>query len=313
MATRKALSRQATAAPTPTPPPALLGRLEALVDSLRPSEQAVARFILQHPNRVISLSFPELAAAAGVSQPTIARFCKAAGFEGYRDFKLQLAKSLAEGVPFVHRDVSLQDSMADVGAKVFDRAIAALVTVRNHLGPQALDRAARLLADARRIEFYGAGNSGIVAMDAQHKFFRLGAPTAAYADAHVHAMSASLLGAGDVVVAISGSGRSIDLLRSVEIAIEAGAHVIAITPSGSPLAQLVEAAPHVALYADVTEDLDVYAPMTSRLVHLAIIDVLCVGVAVLRGPDLATKLQRAKQAVAEKRLQERSTLRRDHS
>ncbi len=278
-------------------PSALLDRIQNGLDQLRPSEQRVARFVLRHPNLVINLSFPEIAAQTGVSQPTVARFCTAAGFSGYRDFKLRLAQSLANGVPFVHRDVNLKDSMAEVGAKVFDRAIAAFITVRNHLDPLALDRATRLLAQARKIEFYGAGNSGIVAMDAQHKFFRLGAPAVAYSDPHVHAMAASLLCAGDAVVAISGSGSTLDLMRSVEIARGAGADVIAITSSDSPLARLA----NVTLFADVPEDLDVYAPMTSRLVHLAIIDVLSVGVAVMRGPALGARLKRAKEVISERR------------
>ena len=278
-------------------PSALLDRIQVGLDNLRPSEQRVARFVLRHPNLVINLSFPEIAARTGVSQPTVARFCTAAGFAGYRDFKLRLAQSLANGVPFVHRDVNASDSMAEVGAKVFDRAIAALMTVRNHLDPAALHRATHLLANARRIEFYGAGNSGIVAMDAQHKFFRLGAPAVAYCDPHVHAMAASLLASGDAVVAISGSGSTIDLLHSVEIARRTGADVVAITSSDSPLAKLAS----VTLFADVPEDLDVYAPMTSRLVHLAIIDVLSVGVAVTRGPALGARLKRAKSVISERK------------
>jgi RpiR family transcriptional regulator, carbohydrate utilization regulator len=278
----------------------LLDRIAGLVDELRPSEQDVARYILRHPNLVINLSFPEIAAKVGVSQPTIARFCVAAGFSGYRDFKLRLAQSLANGVPFVHHDVSMSDSMAVIGTKVFDRGIAALLDVRNHLDHAALERATKLLAKASRIEFYGLGNSGIVAADAQHKFFRLGVPTAAYADPHVHAMSASLLHDGDVVVAISGTGRTKELIRSVEIAREAGAKIIAISASGSPLVKLAD----VALYADVTEDLDVYAPMTSRMVHLVLLDALAVGVAVARGPALAKKLKRAKSVLAEQRVGE---------
>lgn len=276
----------------------VLDRIESQLDSMRPSEQIVGRFVLRHANLVIGLSFPEIAARTGVSQPSVARFCRAAGFGGYRDFKLRLAQSLAQGVPFVHHDVNIGDAMADVGAKVFDRAIAALVTVRNHLDPAALERATALLATAKRIEFYGQGNSGIVATDAQHKFFRLGVPVVAYSDPHVHAMSASLLGKGDVVVAISATGRSRELIRSAHIAHDAGALVIAIAASESALAKSAD----VALCADVPEDLDVYAPMTSRLVHLVIIDVLSVGVALARGPALAKRLKRAKDAIAEQRV-----------
>lgn len=279
----------------------LLDRIEEGLETLRPSEQAVGRYVLRHPNLVIDLTFPEIAERAGVSQPTVARFCTAFGFSGYRDFKLRLAQSLAGSVPFVHRDVGLKDSASEIGAKVFDRTIAALVSVRNHLEPANIREAALLLARARRIEFYGSGNSGIVAQDAQHKFMRLGPPVAAYADPHLQLVAAALLDGESVVVALSGSGSTVDLLESVRVARGTGAKIIAITATGSPLAQLAD----VLVRADVPEDLDVYAPMSSRLVHLALIDVLAVAVAVERGPSLAQKLKRAKEALSERRLDER--------
>jgi len=288
---------------TPDPSPAtatLLQRIEAARDELRPSERQAADYVLQHPNEVIDLSFAELATRAGVSQPTIARFCNALGFSGLREFKLRLAKSLATGLPYIHHDVNAQDSSAEVGAKVFDRAIAALVTVRNHLDPSSLTRAVEALCAARRIEFYGVGNSGIVAMDAQHKFFRLGVPTAALSDTHVQAMSASLLEPGDVLVAISGSGRTRDVIRSVEIGREAGATAIGLTVPGSPLARACD----ISLNVDVPEDPDVYAPMTSRLAHLAVLDVLAVSVALARGPELVAQLRRSKAVLQEKRTPE---------
>lgn len=299
MPLKRAAASKAGAAET-APGQSLLDRVEAGMESLRPSEQAVAQYILRHPNQVIDLAFPDIAHRAGVSQPTVARFCLAFGFAGYRDFKLRLAQSLAGSVPYVHRDVGLQDSAAEIGAKVFDRSIAAMVHARNHLEPANIRAAATLLARARRIEFYGSGNSGIVAMDAQHKFMRLGPPTAAYADPHLQLVAAALLDTDAVVVAISGSGSTVDLLEAVGVAREAGARIVAITASGSPLADLAD----VLLRADVPEDLDVYAPMSSRLVHLALIDVLAVAVAVERGPALAQKLKRSKQVLSERRIDE---------
>ena len=107
-----------------------------------------------------------------------------------------------------------------------------------------------------------------------------------------------MLKRGDAVVAISASGRTTDMLGSVEIALESGAEVIAITAGGSPLARLAT----VTLYADVPEDPEIYAPMISRLAHLAIIDVLCVGVALALGPALVKRLERAKQTLRDKRI-----------
>lgn len=276
----------------------MLTRIRDIRGELRKSERTVADFILEHPNTVITLSIADLAAAISVSQPTVARFCHALGSTGYRDFKLRLAQSLASGIPFVHRDVNSEDSIAEIGGKVFDSSIAALIHTRNRIDAAALGRAVGILSRAARIEFYGQGNSGIVAQDAQHKFFRLNVPTVAYSDPHVHGMAATLLHAGDAVVAISGSGRSLDILRSVTLARAAGAAVIGITASGSPLARDCD----VALGVDVAEDLDVYTPMSSRLAQLAMIDVLAVGVALARGPAFVAQLQKTKKSLLDKRV-----------
>jgi RpiR family carbohydrate utilization transcriptional regulator len=276
----------------------MLANIEAAREQLSKAEQRVADYVLKYAPDIMHMSIAALAGAIGVSQPTVARFCLALGFSGFREFKLRLVQSLAGGVPFVHRDVDSGDPASALVAKVIDRTVAALLRVRKELDPEALDRAIGLLANARKIEFYGLGNSGIVAADAQHKFFRLGVPTVAYSDPHIHGMSATLLQPGDVVVAISNTGRTRDLLRSVEYALRAGASVIGITSSGSPLARMST----VALCADVEEDPDVYSPMTSRIAHLAMIDVLAVGVALSRGPQLLPQLERAKQSLRERRV-----------
>jgi len=276
----------------------LLTRIGAMKGELRKSESAVADFVLEQPSEVLNISIAELAYRVGVSQPTVARFANALGFSGFKEFKLRLAQSMASGTPFVHRDVGPEDSLNQAVLKVFDRSIGALLNVRNHLDPARVARAVDILAEARRIEFYGIGNSGIVAQDAQHKFFRYGTPSVAYGDPHIQGMAATLLRAGDAVVAISASGRTTDLIRSVELARDAGAEVVAITASGSPLAR----AASVTLAADVPEDPDVYSPMTSRIAHLAIIDVLAVGVALVAGPELVKRLERTKQTLRDKRI-----------
>jgi len=276
----------------------LLTRIAATLPQLRKSERSVAERVLAQPNEVLHLSIAEMARRVGASQPTVARFAAALGYSGYKEFKLRLAQSLASGVPFVHQDVKPRDTPELIAAKVFDRTVGALIDVRNHLDAAALKRAIRILAVARHIECYGVGNSGIVALDAQHKLFRFGVPTVAYADGHTMAMAATVLKRSDAVLAISASGRTTDVLGAVQVARERGARVIALTAGGSPLARLAS----VALYADVREDPDIYAPMTSRIAHLAIIDVLCVGLALALGPSLAKQLQGSKQALLDRRL-----------
>ena len=147
------------------------------------------------------------------------------------------------------------------------------------------------------------GNSGIVAQDAQHKFFRLGVTAAAISDSHVQVMAATMLQPGDCAVIISNSGRSRDLLDVAEIARRKGATVIAITASGSPLAlECRVGVNHILLAADHPEDADRYSPMVSRLLHLLIVDILTTGVALRLGSaGLRPMLQEIKKNLRQKR------------
>jgi RpiR family carbohydrate utilization transcriptional regulator len=265
----------------------MLDRIRASIPALPPAEQRVAKLLLADPRSFATLPVGELAERSHVSKPTVVRFCRSIGYDGLADFKLKLAGSVNEGVPFVHRAVDEDDKVGDITVKVIDNAVAALLRYRNAAASQAVERAITALVRAgregRRIDFYGVGNSGIVAQDAQHKFFRLGVRAAAVLDGHVQVMSATMLEPGDCAVIISNSGRSKDLLDVADIARRKGATVIVITASGSPLAHEVQGPQHVLLAADHPEDADRYSPMVSRLLHLVIIDILTTGVALRLG------------------------------
>ncbi len=278
----------------------MLDRIRASIPALPPAEQRVARLLLAEPRGFASLPVGEIAERAQVSKPTVVRFCRSVGYDGLADFKLKLAGNVNEGVPFVHRAVDDDDKAGDIVVKVIDNAVAALLRYRNAAAGQAVERAIAALAQAcrqgKRIEFYGVGNSGIVAHDAQHKFFRLGVSAAAVTDGHVQVMSATMLGPGDCAVIISNSGRSRDLLDVDQIARRKGATLIVITASGSPLARQAQGSHHVLLAADHPEDADRYSPMVSRLLHLMIIDILTTGVALRLGSaSLRPMLQEIKR------------------
>lgn len=279
----------------------MLDRIKASIPALPPAEQRVAKLVLADPRSFASLPVAELAERAHVSKPTVVRFCRSVGYDGLADFKLKLAGSVNEGVPFVHRSVDEDDKPSDIIVKVIDNTVSALLKFRNDAASHAFERAMEALADAgrqgRRIEFYGVGNSGIVAQDAQHKFFRLGVNAVACSDGHVQVMSATMLKPGDCVVIISNSGRSRDLLDAAEIARKKGATTIVITASGSPLAQQAQ----ILLAADHPEDYDRYSPMVSRLLHLMIIDILTTGVALRLGEHLRPMLQEIKRNLRAKR------------
>jgi RpiR family carbohydrate utilization transcriptional regulator len=266
----------------------MLSRIQAHLDSLSPSEQRVAHVLLEDPRWFCNTPIAQLALRAQVSKPTVVRFCRSMGYQGLSDFKLRLASSVADGVPFIHRSVAAQDTADEVIAKVTDNTVAALLKYRNDASPAIVQKVAHVLHLAhrrqRRLEFYGVGNSGIVAQDAQHKFFRMGFHTAAHSDGHLQIMSASLLQEGDVLVIVSNSGQTRDLIDACEIARQRGAVTVGITATGSALAKAVD----LHLAADHPESYERFSPMVSRLLHLMILDVLATCTALHIG---ATKLE----------------------
>lgn len=268
----------------------MLSEIETATKNMTRAEKKVARVVLASPYRILRKSIGLLADEAGVSEPSVIRFCRALNCKGFQEFKLQLAQDLATGAHFSETRVSIDETAPDLIAKVIDSGIASLIKVRDSLPPDAVQSAVELLAAAERIEIYGLGGSGIVAQDAQHKFFRLGVPVVAYSDPTVHAVSASLLGPGCVIVAISQSGATQDIIASAELGLAAGAKVVAITAADSSLARLAS----VCLPMNSLEDEDFYAPIKSRMAHLAIIDVLAVGVALTRGPEFQIAINRSK-------------------
>jgi len=261
----------------------MLDRIKAALPSLAPAEQRVGRLCLADPRAFAKLPVSELADRSHVSKPTVVRFCRSVGYDGLADFKLKLAGTVNEGVPFIHRSVDVDDKIGDVMVKVIDNTVAALLKYRNEASTMSMERAVVALVEAyksgRQIQFFGVGNSGIVAQDGQHKFFRLGVNTTAYSDGHMQVMSASVMRPGDCVVVISNSGRTRDLMDACDIARKNGATTIVITASGSPLAS----AGHIHLSADHPEGFDKYSPMVSRLMHLMVLDILATAVALRIG------------------------------
>lgn len=270
----------------------LLDAIRTQYDSLSPSEKKVALAVLEQPERAIDANIAALAKKAGVSEPTVVRFCRAIGFDGWHAFKLRLAQSLALS-PGADASPMLEDPAEDLVSKICGRSINTLLDLRNSLDPDAIERALQLLSHATRIEFYGQGTSGIIATDAQHKFFRCGIPTVAYSDPHVHSIAASLLKKGDAVVAISQRGTSPELLRSVQLARATGADVVALAPSGTPLAELATALIPIDLHFHT----DPYTPISARLAHLVVIDILAVGLALRLPAERRRKMAHAQKAL----------------
>ena len=256
----------------------LLREIKNALPDLRKSEVKVAEFVLNNPEDIIELTTAQASNAIGVSEPTLIRFCQAIGFNGFQKFKLTLAQQLAADNYFNSYEIDPNDSIQEVTEKVFDSTISEILNVRSQLNQEIVEEAIETLANAKRVEFYAFGGSVPVAMDAQHKFFRLKIPSSCISDPHIQFMSANSLNDRDVVVAISQSGNTAALVESIKTVKSFGATVIGLMPSGTPLSRICD----IALDIDVGENARLTRPLTSRLAYMAIIDVLAVGVAQLK-------------------------------
>ena len=256
----------------------LLRQIENSLPDLRKSEKLVGEFVLQDPKSVITMKTAEASKAIGISEPTLIRFCKALGFSGYQEFKINLSQQLAADDYFVMYEIEEDDSIHELCEKVFDTTISEILNVRSQINQNILEESIETLANANRVEFYAFGGSAPVAMDAQHKFFRLKIPSSFITDPHIQFMSANSLNENDVVVAISQSGTTSALVNSVKILRKAGVKVIGIMPGNTPLANIC----NYPLTINVGENNRISKPNTSRIAYTAVNDVLTMGAAQLK-------------------------------
>ena len=265
---------------------AILGQIQRARPTLSPAERRVADLVLAQPRSTLNDPIATIAKAAQVSQPTVIRFCRSLGCEGLSDFKLRLASGLTGTIPVTHTQVTGEDSMLELGAKVLGNTASSILQLRDQLNRDTIDRAVEMLTQARRVDFHAVGHYGAVADDAQFKFLRLGVPSASYTDGRLQRLAAGVMEPRDVAVVISSSGRIDDLLEVSDAARARGAGVIAITAGHSPLARRAD----VALIVDHVEDVATHVPMVSRILHLLVIDILAVGLSMRRGAPALPEL-----------------------
>ena len=271
---------------------------------LNKSERKVAEAILSDPESATGSSIASLAKRANVSEPSVNRFCKRFNTAGFPDFKLKLAKSLVSGVRFVNRNVDPNDTVESYTPKIFDSTINDLALIRDSIDHSVVNAVVDQLIQAKRVYFFGLGTSGSVARDAENKFFRFNLPVSFHDDVLMMRMLASTGSAGDVFFVISHTGRTKEIIDIAEIASKNGATVIALTSSSSPLT----AVSSIALEVDVPENTDEYMAMTSRIVHLVVLDVLATGFTLRRGPDFLPHLERIKNSLKPTRYQSEDQL-----
>lgn len=252
--------------------------LRSSYPTLRPAERRVADEILRNPSAIVHLSITELAKLAGVSDATVVKFCKRLGYKGFQEFKILLAQDVVIKPEPIYGEVEPGNDIGTIKEKIFQANITALQDTAQVLNTQALEEAVRAIAKAREIHFYGLGASGIVALDAEQKFSRIGLRASAFVDSHMQITRAVLLRPGDVVVGLSYSGETIEIVEALRAARNVGALTIAITNYS---ASAITTQADLVLVTSSHENIFRSGAISSRIAQLSIIDTIFIAVALV--------------------------------
>ncbi|WP_428651459.1 MurR/RpiR family transcriptional regulator [Roseibium sp.] len=258
-------------------------------------EQKVADYVGEHLSEISDMTIAQLAKACGVSTPTVVRFCRTLGCDGFREFKLRLAQNLAVSLQYISETPASELVTSDTA---IDRVLGALYAtanvMRKQVDPAVIDEAVSWLAASRQLLVAGiGGGSSMVAQEAANRFFRLGIPSVALNDSYLLQMRAATLRPEDTLLCISASGEADEIVAAAEIAGGYGARTIAIAPKGSRLAQISR----LTILVDLPEDPDIYKPTASRYAHLVIVDALAMTVAQKRPDETSENLRRIRASL----------------
>lgn len=252
--------------------------IQSFYPSLSKGEKKVADYVIEEKDQIIYQTLQEISRNIGVGEATIVRFCHKIGFEGFHDFKLTVAKEVPsaaneEGMHYVdYITMNLQNAIKSTN-QILDKA--------------RIEVAVDMISQAKRVFLYGVGTSGNASLDMQSRLLRYGCTVQAVTDSHFQAMTSSVLGESDLIIAFSLSGYTQDIVDALEIAKRNGAKVIAITNHAlSPAAEIADL---VILSAGKESPMD-GGSLSGRVSQLYITDLICTGYA-MRDEEIAFRMR----------------------
>jgi DNA-binding MurR/RpiR family transcriptional regulator len=264
--------------------------------SLPKQERKVGNYVLARPHEAVGYSITRLAASCGVSNTTVSRFCRRLGLEGYRQFRIALAKEWSSPQSLTYVEVQRRDTLASVAQKIFAVNIQALRDTQRVLDLEVLEQAVEAILRARRMDIYATGGAGIAARELHFKSMQLGINANAFLDSQMQVMSAASLTSEDVGIGISHSGLQRHIVEALKLARGGGAGTFALT--SYPDSPVAKAADYVLYTASLNVDTGYDSPSV-RNAQLAVVDVIYEAM-VMRGRELAhEKMARVAKAISD--------------
>ena len=259
----------------------LLGEIANQIPSFHASEVAIADAILANPELASGMNISQIADKSGTSVASVVRFCKTIGFKGYPEFRMaligQLSRQTAQGTDHqLDGGITVDDSAAEVIRKIAYADSLAIKTTAERLDVKTFIKTVDAWEAASTIGIIGFASSGYVAMDLQLKLNRLGKRSVAWSDLHTALTSISLLKKGDVLVAISHSGTTLDIIDVISEFKEKGITIVLITNAlRSPATAIAD----LTLFTSARETTLRSGATASRIAQLTVVDCLCVSLA----------------------------------
>lgn len=248
----------------------IIHKIRSLYNSMGPAEKKIADYILADTQKIISCSVTELAEKCGCGDATVVRFSRRVGFDGFQSLKISIAREMG-ATSSIGTEITKDDSCFEIFKKRINDISLSLQSTEGVLNEQSLEEAAQLIMKAHRIAVFGLGNSAAIAMDAAHKFLRLGLDAQSCTDNHMQAIIASHLDRQSVAIGISHSGSSKDIIEALNLSKIGGASTICVTNYGS--SPIVKAA-DIALFTKAEETKHSILALSSRIAQLTIFDAI---------------------------------------
>lgn len=275
-------------------------RVQSMLPEMKKkNDEKISRYIELNSKEIIHMTVAEAAEACEVSEAAMVRYSQKLGYKGYQAMKISIAQEAIAPEQQIYGQLSKNDTVKTIVDKIIDSEIQALKSTSEVLDRNAVNDAVNLILNSKTLLFYGIGGSGSVALDGQHKFLKIGYLALAYTDSNLQAMSASVLTKEDVVVAISHSGASKDILIALQLARQSGAKTIVITNyAKSPIVEQAD----IVLNTFSTETTFSSDALSSRIAELSIIDMLYIGVSFKNYEASYANIKKTRKALDETKI-----------
>jgi RpiR family carbohydrate utilization transcriptional regulator len=280
-------------------PNGVLASMRTKYHTLSSVQKVIADYIFTHISDVSLLPISELAAKCDTSETTVMRFLRKLDFDSYQVFRVKIAQEIPhEHLESIYGEIDRGDAIEMLVEKVVASTARSIQDLQQMITSEDIRKAVVLMKSAKNILFIGIGSSSFIAFDAYHKFLRLGMRVTASADCHLMNIMASQTTDKDLVVAVSHSGESRDILDCVKLAKKSNAGVIAFTSyRNSSITKYSD----VVLLSSATETKYRSDALVSRILQLVIIDILYVAIVLEMGSEAVERINRSRLAVAGKK------------